>query len=68
MGVTDELRPCPFCGGKARIKHLYYVDGDDPTHSKVECGTCHIGTTYYVYQHGDRNVIEVWNRRSDERY
>ena len=61
--MTDELKPCPFCGGKARIKHLYVAN--EPTSSKVECSRCHIGTTYYVYQYGDDNVIRLWNARVD---
>lgn len=63
MAVTESkvLLPCPFCGGKARIKHLYV--GGEPSHSRVECGKCHIKTDFYVYQFGERNVTRVWNRR-----
>ena len=63
MAVTESkvLLPCPFCGSKARIKHLYV--GGEPSHSRVECGKCHIKTDFYVYQFGERNVIRVWNRR-----
>ena len=63
MTVTVKLLPCPFCGGKARIKHLYV--GKEPTHSKVECSKCHVKTDFYLYEYGERNVTKVWNRRAD---
>lgn len=62
MNTTlGQLKPCPFCGGKARIKHLYI--SDEPSHSRIECSKCHIKTDFYLYEYGERNVIRVWNRR-----
>ena len=61
MTATDELLPCPFCGGTARIRHL--TTAGVPTHSMVECTKCHIKTDYYVYEFGERNVAKIWNRR-----
>lgn len=66
MTATDKLKPCPFCGGKARIMHLTSASGIE-THSMVECRSCHIKTDYYVYEFGERNVIKVWNRRINDR-
>lgn len=59
--MNRELLPCPFCGGKARFKHLYVAG--EPSHTKIECSKCHIKTDYYLHEYGERNVIKVWNRR-----
>jgi len=59
--TETELKPCPFCGGVPRIRHLFMAD--EPTHSRVECTNCHIKTDYYVYEFGERNVAKIWNRR-----
>lgn len=63
--TMTKLLPCPFCSGRPTIKHLYVAG--EPSHSKIECTNCHIKTDYYVYQFGERNVIDVWNRRADAR-
>lgn len=65
MSATDELKPCPFCGGEAQIKHL--ITAGVRTHSRVECTRCHVKTDFYVHQFGERNVIKVWNRRTNDR-
>lgn len=33
--MTEELKPCPFCGGKARIKTC---ESDDVSFWQVACG------------------------------
>ena len=57
-----ELKPCPFCGGEARLQRKvvgYYVI----------CKKCGCRTPYYQYQYAPIEVkkqeaIEAWNRRT----
>ena len=56
MGLI-ELKPCPFCGGKAGLYHTY--DGL----SCVQCDECGIST---LRKMDARLAIQMWNRRSSE--
>lgn len=61
-----NLRPCPFCGGKARIQEL-----PPPIHYKyrAECGSssCEL-FPFTNWKRKKQEAIEVWNRRvNDER-
>ena len=57
-----ELKPCPFCGGKA--KYIYRLP-----YSAVVCQKCKVATRlfvdYYEQQDGKAEAIEAWNRRDD---
>ena len=65
MGDEDELKPCPFCGGKASL----FVDGG----VRVICTKCHASTQELrdaitrsgVAGNATKAVIEDWNRRAD---
>lgn len=61
-----KLKPCPFCGGIAEIKHDFY---DNDQHSYVRCRGCRckisdvqISTEYS----SDEKAAERWNRRVDD--
>ena len=56
-----ELRPCPFCGGAARLVGDPQEDGD----CIVICDECG-ATSGYFY---DRDkAVSAWNRRVDDEH
>jgi Lar family restriction alleviation protein len=52
-----ELKPCPFCGGEARI-----IDLEDPEYKyyQIRCSKCMCKTESHL---GMEEAIAVWNRR-----
>lgn len=56
--MSDELKPCPFCGSA----DLLVGDG------AVECGQCYSSTGMFVHVLGEHNnpdqdAIKAWNTR-----
>lgn len=52
-----ELKPCPFCGGEAKLTEPYmniYV---------ISCGNCGVGSAIYT---NSEQAIEAWNRRVEQ--
>ena len=52
-----ELKPCPFCGGKAELITEYLVIGLAVT--KVQCTSCESSTALT----NRKKAIAIWNRR-----
>ena len=52
----EKLKPCPFCGGRARIG----TDGEEG--HTVFCTSCKVETNIYA---DERTAIEAWNRREN---
>lgn len=61
--MSEELKPCPFCGGEAKTKSSVDVFGHEGFFS-VLCRKCYVRTGCYETE---AEVIEAWNRRADEK-
>lgn len=59
--MSEELKPCPFCGGKAKKQTVETTILND-TYYGVRCTKCYCGTTGYL-NYG--YAIQAWNRRTD---
>lgn len=63
--LKKELKPCPFCGGNAKIiKHSFYNTRtkrhSDYTYS-VECLKC--GSQTYSFYENEQQATGAWNNR-----
>jgi hypothetical protein len=54
MTKPQPLKPCPFCGGKAKLRIL------PPYPAYVECRRCEI----VIYRQRAGNAVKAWNRRA----
>lgn len=56
-----ELKPCPFCGGKARA----VVDRKTQQRHLIQCSKCKSATREFGEQEGGlRKAVEFWNFRT----
>jgi Lar family restriction alleviation protein len=56
--MSEELKPCPFCGGEAEIER-YGTPRYSTIYSCTECG-CRLETGE-TFNHGD-----TWNTRTEK--
>lgn len=60
----DNLKPCPFCGSKyINVNYIREDEGRGIEGAYIECPNC--GTSTRIFDDPDE-VVEFWNRRSDE--
>ena len=57
-----ELKPCPFCGGKAFLTNDLATYGCDVMY-RVICENCNISTPL---KWTEEKAIEAWNRRAED--
>lgn len=60
--MTEELKPCPFCGGKAKIVNIGDCDGSD--FYMIVCTKCTTSTSFGFKSRTKLDVIKAWNRRT----
>ena len=70
-----ELKPCPFCGGEAKVMvcdgaGTYCTDigtelfmGRKMSHCLVRCKKCGVKTKAYLTRRG---VFNAWDRRAED--
>lgn len=77
---TPELKPCPFCGGKATIRekgHGYTGAGEFLIYHEIGCCQCEItfeGESRFRIKDGQavfsvnayEKCINAWNRRTSD--
>lgn len=57
--MSEELKPCPFCGGKAELKHWRWIGNE----YRIECLKCETKTQIS----NDYNMlVKTWNRRAND--
>lgn len=61
--VENDLKPCPFCGSKAKMYRYYHHAFSNRVQTIVECTKCRCNS-------GDwgrvDEAIKAWNRRAKE--
>ena len=61
--MIDKLKPCPFCGGKAKTRSYdYFVIPN--VYWGVVCTKCFTQT--YVSFESEQKAIKFWNTRKGE--
>lgn len=68
--MSNELKPCPFCGGKAKVtRENQHPPLDAPKEArvitqiqKIECAICGSSGADYNLG-GENNMVAVWNTR-----
>ena len=55
-----ELKPCPFCGGKARIARNVIYNS-----YAVHCTKCMASVIGHIGM-GEEEIINEWNRRYED--
>ena len=64
--MTEELKPCPFCGGEARLllnaKRKIYGKDEYRTGVVACCNVCEARMFYG----SEKLAIDAWNRRTGE--
>jgi Lar family restriction alleviation protein len=69
LTACRELKPCPFCGGEAKLSYTDQVDAVTFV-SHIECDGCDMD---FSRQYGAPNAqiageetVELWNTRADQ--
>jgi Lar family restriction alleviation protein len=70
--MSEELKPCPFCGGKPHIVPAHDIFSGLAS-LKIRCGNCFVNTTIFSYcdtkerERATKLASEVWNTRATTR-
>ena len=59
--MTSKLKPCPFCGGEAKVREIMYMkyDGYQERFYISECQCCNVN----IEADNKEDAITAWNTR-----
>jgi len=58
--MTDELKPCPFCGGEATLQRWWVGFNTRRYINRVQCKKCRCNSGDWFQK---PKAIQAWNRR-----
>ena len=61
--MTEELKPCPFCGCDVNSRPWTYRHDPDGNMQYIQCPWCGIRTPS---MNNEYELISVWNRRVED--
>ena len=68
--MTEELKPCPFCGGKAILKKGFSkTQGKFTNQRLIQCSECGCRTVLFkllpfqAWKDNEQACINAWNKR-----
>lgn len=70
--MTDKLKPCPFCGGRARVCGVFPMAAGGSFARCVRCDECGAHGGMFVVHAGSlpdtarERAVEAWNKRAEE--
>jgi Lar family restriction alleviation protein len=64
--MSETLKPCPFCGGKAEISMFLY-HGEERYYAECSNYTCTVKPRTITTFKTEEEVIAAWNKRFGEK-
>lgn len=61
----EGLKPCPFCGGEAKMHAAFAHGAASRVGAYVECGSCGAWSKTHWGDGAQEKTAEAWNRRAE---
>lgn len=66
--MSEELKPCPFCGGEAEVVQFDFCFSVECTVCDTKIGDCLCNDSGWVYPfNSEQKAIKAWNTRSSDK-
>lgn len=63
--MSDGLKPCPFCGGEAKMHAAFAHGAASRVGAYVECVSCGAWSKTHWGDGAQEKTAEAWNRRAE---